>query len=84
MLLYFSSGQTELVKTITHAVFIVYSVCLMSAHLQVLFDENFERVLVLQDHFNVHAEEVVTVLVLTAHVTEKKEKTQHVFLLCHN
>lgn len=41
---------------------------------QVLFDKYFQRVLVLEDHFNVYAEEVFAVMVLTAHVAESRQR----------
>lgn len=40
----------------------------MMGHLQVLFDENFQCVFVLEDDFDVNAENVVAVFVLPAEI----------------
>lgn len=47
---------------------------LMMKHLQVLFDENFQRVLVLEDDFDVHAEKVIAVHVLTAEIARGRQR----------
>lgn len=47
---------------------------LMMKHLQVLFDENFQRVLVLEDDFDVHTEKVIAVRVLTAEIARGRQR----------
>lgn len=44
----------------------------MVRHLQVLFDEIFQCVFVLEHDFDVHTEDVVTVCVLPAEITKRR------------
>lgn len=46
----------------------------MRKHLQVLFDEKFQCVFVLEDDFNVDAENVVAVCVLPAEIAEGRSR----------
>lgn len=53
-------------------------------HLQVLFDENFQYVLVLEDDFDVNAKNVVAVRVLPAEITGgRSRQTKEMFLEKH-
>lgn len=53
----------------------------MVKHLQILFNENFQCVLVLEDDFDVHAEKVIAVRVLPAEIAVCRSRQTKEMLL---